>query len=75
MTVQLDLEFSQVKTLIDRLPRKEKEVLARYLDDEVLFDEMRKVQEELRDTPLTEEDILREVKAVRKARAARARRR
>jgi hypothetical protein len=26
---------------------------------------MRKVQEELRDSPLTEEDILQEVKAVR----------
>ena len=31
MTVQLDLDFTQVKRLVDRLPQKEKETLARYL--------------------------------------------
>ena len=41
MTVQLDLELAQVKKLIDRLPKKEKMTLARYLDEQTLFEEMR----------------------------------
>ncbi len=73
MTVQLDLDFTQIKSLVDRLPKKEKETLARYLDDQTLFDEMRRVQRELKDAPITMEEITAEVKAVRKARAARAR--
>ena len=73
MTVQLDLDFTQVKKLVDRLPKKEKETLARYLDDQTLFEEMRQVQRELKDTPITPEEITAEVKAVRKTRAARAR--
>jgi hypothetical protein len=31
VTVQLDLDFSQVKKLLDWLPQKQKETLARYL--------------------------------------------
>jgi len=42
MTVQLDLEFTQIKNLVDRLPKKEKQALARYLDDRTLFDEIRR---------------------------------
>ena len=41
-------------------------------DFKKLLKRLRNVQEELKDSPLTEEEILREVKAVRKARAARA---
>ena len=73
MTVQLDLDFTQVKKLVDRLPKKEKETLARYLDDQTLFEELRQVQRELKDTPITQEEITAEVKAVRNTRAARAR--
>ena len=73
MTVQLDLDFAQVKKLVDRLPKKEKETLARYLDDQTLFEELRQVQRELKDAPITTEEITAEVKAVRKTRAARAR--
>ena len=73
MTVQLDLDFRRVKKLVDRLPKKEKETLARYLDDQTLFEEMRQVQRELKDTPITLEEITAEVQAVRKIRAARAR--
>jgi uncharacterized protein with von Willebrand factor type A (vWA) domain len=72
MTVQLDLDFTQVKKLVDRLPQKEKETLARHLDDQTLFEELRRVQRELKSAPLTTEEITAEVKAVRKARAARA---
>jgi uncharacterized protein with von Willebrand factor type A (vWA) domain len=73
MTVQLDLELAQVKKLIDRLPKKEKMTLARYLDEQTLFEEMRQVQRELKDAPISMEEITAEAKAVRKARAARAR--
>jgi uncharacterized protein with von Willebrand factor type A (vWA) domain len=73
MTVQLDLDFEQVKKLIDRLPKREKEALARYLDEQTLFEEMRRVQRELKDTPITVDEITAEVKAVRNTRAARAR--
>jgi len=73
MTVQLDLDFTQVKKLVDRLPQKEKETLARHLDDQTLFEELRRVQRELKNTPLTTEEIDAEVKAVRETRAARAR--
>jgi len=73
MTVQLDLELAQVKKLIDRLPKKEKMTLARYLDEQTLFEEMRQVQRELKDVPISMEEITAEVRAVRKARAARAR--
>ena len=72
MTVQLDLDFTQVKNLVDRLPQKEKETLARHLDDQTLFEELRRVQRELKNAPITTEEITAEVKAVRKARAARA---
>jgi hypothetical protein len=72
-TVQLDLNFAQVRTLVDRLPKREKETLARYLDEQTLFAEMRQVQRELKDAPITAEEITAEVKAVRKARAIRAR--
>ena len=73
MTVQLDLDFTQAKKLVDRLLQKEKETLARYLDDQKLFDRVRRVQRELKDTPISMGEITTEVKAVRKTRAVRAR--
>ena len=73
MTVQLDLDFTQVKKLVDRLPQKERETLARYLDEQKIFKEMRRVQRELKDTSISMGEITTEVKAVRGTRAARAR--
>jgi len=73
MGVQRDLDFAQVKKLVNRLPKKEKETLARYLDDQTLFEEMRQVRRELKDTPLTPKEIAAEVKGARRTRAARAR--
>jgi len=58
---------------VGRPQKEKKQALARYLDDQTLFDEMRRVQRELKDAPITMEEITAEVKAVRKARAARAR--
>jgi hypothetical protein len=47
------------------------ETLTRYLDDQTLFEQMRRVQRELKSAPITMEEITAEVKAVRKAGATR----
>ncbi len=73
-TVQLDLSFDQIKRLVDRLPRREKAELVRYLDDQTLFTEMRRVRRELKSLPITHSELDAEVNAANKARAARARR-
>jgi hypothetical protein len=73
-TVQLDLNFDQIKRLVDRLPRRDKAELARYLDDQTLFTEMRQVRRELKSLPITQAELDAEVNAAKKARAARARR-
>lgn len=44
----MDFEFTQAKKPVDQLSRKEKEALAPYLDEQTLFDEMHKVQQELK---------------------------
>jgi hypothetical protein len=62
-----------IEVLVGRPQKEKKQALARYLDDQTLFDEMRRVQRELKDAPITMEEITAQVKAVRKARAARAR--
>ncbi len=61
--------LSQVKELVDRLPRKDKEALARYLEEQTLFTELRKVQKDLRNAPLSEEEIQAEVRTVRRPRS------
>jgi uncharacterized protein with von Willebrand factor type A (vWA) domain len=73
-TVQLDLNFDQIKRLVDRLPRRDKAELARYLDDQTLFTEVRRVRRELKSLPITQAELDAEVNAAKKARAARARR-
>ena len=75
MTVRLELDFAQVKKLVDNLPRKEKHALARHLDEQTLFDEIRAVQNELKNSPISSDQITAEVEKVRKARANRAHRR
>jgi len=72
MTVQLDPDFSQVRKLVDRLPIKQKTALARYLADQTLFEEMRQVQDELKNARITAEELAEEVAEVRKIRASRA---
>ncbi len=67
-TLQLNLNYDQVKKLIDQLDIKEKEKLAKYLDDEILFKQLREFQKEMKDIPLTLDDITREVEAVRSER-------
>ena len=70
-TVRLDLSFDQIKRLVDRLPRQEKAELARYLDDQTLFTEMRRVRRELKKLPITQAELDAEVNAAKKARARR----
>jgi hypothetical protein len=67
-TLHLNLNYDQVKKLIDQLDIKEKEKLAEYLDDEILFKQLKDFQREMKDVPLTLDDITKEVEAVRKER-------
>ena len=67
-TLQLNLNYDQVKKLIDQLDIKEKEKLAEYLDDEILFKQLKDFQKEMKDVPLTLDDITKEVEAVRSER-------
>jgi hypothetical protein len=66
-TVQLDLDFDQIKRLVDRLPRRDKAELARFLDDQTLFAEMRRVRKELKSLPITQAELDAEVNAAKKA--------
>lgn len=67
-TLQLNLNYDQVKKLIDQLDIREKEKLAEYLDDEILFKQLKNFQREMKDVPLTLDDITKEVEAVRSER-------
>ena len=67
-TLQLNLNYDQVKKLIDQLDIKEKEKLAEYLDDEILFKQLKDFQKEMKNVPLTLDDITKEVEAVRSER-------
>ena len=53
---------------MEQLSLEEKEELARYLDDKTLLVEFRRFREEMKDIPLTEEEITQEVEEVREAR-------
>ena len=65
VNLKIDLDFNQVKNIIDQLPFDEQEKLAEYLDDKTLFAQWRRVKEELKDIPVTFEEITEEVEAVR----------
>ncbi len=65
VNLKIDLDFNQVKNIIDQLPFDEQEKLAEYLDDKTLFAQWSRVKEELKDIPVTFEEITEEVEAVR----------
>ena len=65
MSVSLNLDYEQLKTLVDQLSSGEKEQLAEYLDEQTLFQRFHKVRDSLRDIPMTIEEITEEVEAVR----------
>ena len=68
MSVSLKLDFKQLRSLVDQLDVEEQEKLAEYLDDKTLFSLWRKVKKELKEIPVTLDDITEEVEFVRAAR-------
>ncbi len=66
--VNLRLNYGQVKELVAQLSPEEKEELARYLDDRILLTKFRRFRDEMKEIPLTEEEITHEVDEVREAR-------
>lgn len=68
MSVKLSLDYEQIKKLIDQLAFEEKSRLAQYLDDQTLFSEIRGIQKDLKDEPITLDEITSEVEAVREER-------
>jgi hypothetical protein len=71
MSVKLSLELDQLKSLIDQLSDEEREELERYIrrrDREKAVSELEKARE---NAPLSMEEIVSEVRAVRRERARR----
>jgi len=72
--VQINLGFDQIQAIVDQLPEDDKERLAAYLDRQTVVKRLERVQQELADFPLSDEEIQAEVKAVRRERHAAGRR-
>lgn len=68
MSVSLNLDFEQVKALVEQLSTEEAAELAEYLRRKAALDRLERFQEEHTDIPLTEEEIAEEVEAVRRER-------
>lgn len=68
MSVNLQLNYDQIKNLIDQLNMKEKERLAEYLDNQTLKRRFIKFLESKEDIPVTPDDIAMEVEKVRQER-------
>jgi hypothetical protein len=68
MAANLQLDFTQIKNLVDQLDFEDKERLARYLDDQTLFLKLAEFRKRMRDIPLTLDEITAEVEAVREER-------
>ena len=65
MPIHLDLELPQIMRLVDQLEKSEKAQLARYLDDQTLFDEFQSFVESKRDVNLSYDQITEEVRMLR----------
>ena len=63
--VKISLDFEQVKNIVDQLTAEEQNKLTQYLDKKTLYKHWDKLQEELKEIPLTPEEIQKEVEAVR----------
>ena len=72
--VQINLGFDQIQAIVDQLPEDDKERLADYLDRQAVVKRLERMQHELADFPLSDEEIQAEVKAVRRERHAAGRR-
>jgi hypothetical protein len=71
--VTITVGYEQIRAMIDQMPDEEKERLASYLDRQTLVRRIERMRSELSSCAITDEEIMAEVKAVRKARAERAR--
>jgi hypothetical protein len=72
--VQLDLDFNQIKQLVDQLGSEERKTLTEYLEKKELASEIREFRKRNRNIPITLEEITEEVETVRKERFERERR-
>jgi len=68
MSVSLNLDYKQVKALVDQLPLEEKEQIEKALRRELALTRLERLQQELKGVPLTDEEIDAEVEAVRQER-------
>jgi len=73
MSVSLNLDFEQVKALVKQLPPEEKQRIEDELRRELAGERLERLQEELKDVPISEEEIAAEVRAVRRERAEKRR--
>lgn len=68
MSVSLNLDYGQLKALVDQLPPQEKAQMERELRRELAMSDFEKMQQELKDAPITNAEIDAEVEAVRQER-------
>jgi catalase len=73
MSVSLNLDFEQVKALVQQLSPEEKQRIEAELRRELAGARLERLQEELKDAPISEEEIAEEVKEVRRERAEKRR--
>ena len=73
MSVSLNLDFEQVKALVQQLSPEEKQRIEAELRRELAGARLERLQEELKEAPITEEEIAEEVKEVRRERAEKRR--
>jgi hypothetical protein len=68
MSISLNLDFEQVKALVDQLSPAQKEQIEKSLRRELALEHLQKLQQELKDVPITDEEIEAEVETVRQER-------
>lgn len=68
MAVSLNLDYEQLKALVDQLSPQEKARMEEDLRRELALVDFERMQQELKDAPITNEEIDAEVEAVRQQR-------
>lgn len=63
--VNLQLDYKQVKELVDQLGKDEMDRLTEYLEKRKMKGRLQSIREMLKDIPLTMEEMNEEVKSVR----------
>ena len=65
MSVSLQLDYEQLKALVNQLSTEEAEQLGTYLRRKAALDRLEQIQKSLGDVPISEEEITAQVEAVR----------